>query len=322
MSRLYPLAACPEFLEALPALSFTRRRIPQLRDVSEALTEATGWQVRPVAGLMHPRDFLAGLAFRTFHSTQYLWHASRPSYTPVSFFFFSFFFFFRFSCFFFPLLFGRFAVVEALLWLSRRSFFFLTAGFLGGILEKEKKLKHKKTNQEPDVCHELLGHVPMLANKSFTEMVRAIGVASLGADEARLWHLTKLYWFGVVVVGGGGGRNSSSSSSSSSSVAAPPPKAFGAGIISSFGEMEHLLSGEGYSVAPFDPFAPQPKMSYKDGVQKRYFSLESFEAGRELLLEYCAATTPLDVRSRFGLLEGAASGQAAAVAAKNKGSEN
>ena len=100
MSRLYPLAACPEFLEALPALSFTRRRIPQLRDVSEALTEATGWQVRPVAGLMHPRDFLAGLAFRTFHSTQYLRHASRPSYTPVSFFFFSF-FFFRFSCFFF-----------------------------------------------------------------------------------------------------------------------------------------------------------------------------------------------------------------------------
>lgn len=166
----------------------------------------------------------------------------------------------------------------------------------------------------------------MLANKSFTEMVRAIGVASLGADEARLWHLTKLYWFVVefgVVVGGGGGRNSSSSSSSSSSVAAPPPKAFGAGILSSFGEMEHLLSGEGYSVAPFDPFAPQPKMSYKDGIQKRYFSLESFEAGRELLLEYCAATTPLDVRSRFGLLEGATSGQAAAVAAKkNKGSEN
>lgn len=32
----------------------------------------------------------------------------------------------------------------------------------------------------------------MLVNPSFTEMVRAIGVASLGADEARLWHLTKV----------------------------------------------------------------------------------------------------------------------------------
>ena len=84
VSRLYPLAACPEFLRSLPALGFSRAEVPQLRDVSETLERATGWRVRPVAGLMHPRDFLAGLAFRTFHSTQYLRHGSRPSYTPVS----------------------------------------------------------------------------------------------------------------------------------------------------------------------------------------------------------------------------------------------
>ena len=128
----------------------------------------------------------------------------------------------------------------------------------------------------------------MLADPDFAAMVRAIGVASLGADEARLWHLTKLYWFTVEfgVIGGGGSGGGGEESSP-----VTIPKAFGAGILSSFGEMEHLLSGQGYSVAPFDPFAPQPKMSYKDGVQKRYMSLESFEAGRELLLEYCAATT-------------------------------
>ena len=85
VSKLYPRAACDEFLRSLPALGFERGAIPQLRDVSEILTRATGWQVRPVAGLMHPRDFLAGLAFKTFHSTQYLRHGSRPSYTPVSF---------------------------------------------------------------------------------------------------------------------------------------------------------------------------------------------------------------------------------------------
>jgi len=240
-----------------------------------------------------------------------------------------------------------------------------------------QKKKKNETKQEPDVCHELLGHMPMLVNLNFTEMVRAIGVASLGADEARLWHLTKvgdeereregkkarrktclcsfslssslslelifskppfffslflqtfkkkqLYWFvvefGVIAGSSGEGEERSSTSSSLSSPSSPSssststtsaftpttstsiiPKAFGAGILSSFGEMEHLLSGQNYSVTPFDPFAPQPKMSYKDGVQKRYFSLESFEAGRELLLEYCAETTPLDVRSRFGLL--------------------
>ena len=32
--------------------------------------QRTGWQIRPVAGLLHPRDFLNGLAFRCFHSTQ------------------------------------------------------------------------------------------------------------------------------------------------------------------------------------------------------------------------------------------------------------
>jgi phenylalanine-4-hydroxylase len=76
---------------------------------------------------MHPRDFLAGLAFRYFHSTQYMRHASKPMYTP-----------------------------------------------------------------EPDVVHELIGHVPMLADPAYCDMVQAIGQASLGADEKTIWHLTKV----------------------------------------------------------------------------------------------------------------------------------
>ena len=38
--------------------------MPQLCDVQEALQLATGWNIRPTAGLMHPRDFLNGLAFK------------------------------------------------------------------------------------------------------------------------------------------------------------------------------------------------------------------------------------------------------------------
>lgn len=34
-------------------------------------------------------------------------------------------------------------------------------------------------------------------------------------------------------------------------------------------------------MVPFDPFATQPKMSYKDGYQKRYFVLDSFEVGEQ-----------------------------------------
>ena len=58
------------------------RQVPQLEDLSQVLRAQTGWQIRPVAGLLHPRDFLNGLAFRAFHSTQYMRHPSRPSYTP------------------------------------------------------------------------------------------------------------------------------------------------------------------------------------------------------------------------------------------------
>ena len=59
-------------------------------------------------------------------------------------------------------------------------------------------------------------------------------------------------------------------------------KAFGAGILSSFGELEWMGSG-GAAVDALNPWSPLPKMSYKDGHQKRYFCLDSFEDGRKLL---------------------------------------
>jgi phenylalanine-4-hydroxylase len=84
-------------------------------------------------------------------------------------------------------------------------------------------------------------------------------------------HLTKVYWytveFGVVMEGG-------------------EVKAFGAGVLSSFGEMENMASGKA-EISPFDPFVKLPPMSYKDGYQKRYFALESFEDGAKRLREYC-----------------------------------
>ena len=37
---------------------------------------------------------------------------------------------------------------------------------------------------------------------------------------------------------------------------------------------------------PFDPYCKQPKMSYKDGFQKKYFVLESFQDGTDKLRDF------------------------------------
>lgn len=215
--RMEPLLekyACREYLAALDQMKqhcgYSRDSIPQQQDISANLQAKTDFRMRPVAGLLSSRDFLNGLAFRVFFSTQYIRHHSKPLYTP-----------------------------------------------------------------EPDVCHELLGHAPMFADRDFADFSQEIGLASLGASDDDVEKLAHCYWhsveFGLCIEGN-------------------ENKAYGAGLLSSFGELEHAcgLSGENSpEIKPWDPDVASKQKFPITTYQPSYFLANSLQDAKDKMRKYC-----------------------------------
>ncbi|XP_061395855.1 tyrosine 3-monooxygenase [Musca vetustissima] len=86
VKELTPKHACIEYRNAFKKLEeekiFVEDRLPQLQEMSDFLRRNTGFTLRPAAGLLTARDFLASLAFRIFQSTQYVRHVNSPFHTP------------------------------------------------------------------------------------------------------------------------------------------------------------------------------------------------------------------------------------------------
>lgn len=134
-------------------------------------------------------------------------------------------------------------------------------------------IRHPSTplyTPEPDCCHELLGHVPLFADKDFADFSHEIGLASLGASDSLIQQLSTIYWYTVEfgLCEEDEGRQI---------------KAFGAGLLSSFGELKHSLLTD----TPKSPFNPweQSKLSFPIcSYQPMYYVAKSFTDAKEKML--------------------------------------
>jgi phenylalanine-4-hydroxylase len=194
---------------------YSNSRIPQAQDISDFLMSCTGFRLRPVAGLLSSRDFLNGLAFRCFFSTQYIRHHSMPLYTP-----------------------------------------------------------------EPDICHELLGHAPMFADPDFADFSQEIGLASLGASDEVITKLASCYWYSVEFgLLKEDGMN----------------KAYGAGLLSSFGELEYSCSPDRPAggtedrpeLRPWNPVEASMTEFPITTYQPTYFVAENLQDAKVKMRQYC-----------------------------------
>ena len=116
--------------------------------------------------------------------------------------------------------------------------------------------------QEPDVFHDVFGHVPLLADPTFADYMQAYGEGGLRS----LWfdalgRLARLYWytveFGLIRDGAG-------------------LMLYGAGILSSFGESHYALEDPSPDRIGFD-LARVMRTRYRiDDYQQTYFVIDSF----------------------------------------------
>ncbi|MCP3733816.1 phenylalanine 4-monooxygenase [Sphingomonas sp. RP10(2022)] len=197
-AEMLPARVVPAFMEGLDMLRMTKPGIPDFDELNARLSDATGWQVVAVPGLVPDEIFFEHLANRRFVA-------------------------------------GRF-------------------------IRTPEQLDYL---QEPDIFHDVFGHVPLLVHPVFADYMQAYGegglrAAKLGMIEA----LARLYWytveFGLI-------RDGSDL------------KLYGAGIVSSYGESVFALDDPSPNRIGFDIERVMRTRYRIDDYQQNYFVIDSFE---------------------------------------------
>lgn len=132
-SKLLPGRACDEFVRGMQDLPIGPDQIPNFEQLSETLSQRTGWQIVAVPGLVPDDVFFEHLAHRRFPA--------------------------------------------------------------GHFVRKPHELDYL---EEPDVFHDVFGHVPMLMNPAIADYIQAYGEGGLRAKRLGvLEKLARVYWYTV-----------------------------------------------------------------------------------------------------------------------------
>ena len=99
-----------------------------------------------------------------------------------------------------------------------------------GIMPCTQFIRHHANPEytpEPDAVHDVLGHLPPLMHEEYGQITRLIGKGVRQSKDDALWQWDKIYWFtveyGLIEEDG-------------------DIKAFGAGLLSSYGELKHCFT--------------------------------------------------------------------------------
>ncbi|HKD26842.1 MAG TPA: phenylalanine 4-monooxygenase [Xanthobacteraceae bacterium] len=130
----------------------------------------------------------------------------------------------------------------------------------GAFIRSEQQMDYL---EEPDIFHDIFGHVPLLANPIYSDFMQAYGKGGQRSIQlGQLAHLARLYWytveFGLIRTTAG-------------------LRIFGAGIVSSTAESVFALESDSPNRIGFDLERVMRTKYVIDTFQPTYFVIDSFE---------------------------------------------